>query len=410
MHRPSDQALRELFTVGVEEEYQLVTPGTGELKSRGRTVREADRTGEVDAEVKDTMLEIGTPPCRDAAELGARLRERRFQASAAAASEDLEIVAAGMHPFTDWQEQFITDESRPRMLAGVFRQLLLQQSIWGMHVHVAIPPHRDRVALMNTVRTYGAHLLALSCSSPFHLGVDTGFASFRTIAWRGYPFVGVPPRFDSSAEYRAYVDLLLEVGTIPDERTLYWSVRPSARYPTLELRVCDACPRVKDAVSIAALARAIVVAAAEALIEPIGSSLSPSLQGEMLRENEWITARDGLDATLVAPERGMRSIPVRAAIEELLVTIGPVAERLGDADAVASVSSILNEGNAADRLRERIASGDNRRSIVAWLIEETRAGTGIDRRSGSREQPGTVAAVREGVSAQTGTGRVDSPE
>ena len=180
------------------------------------------------------------------------------------------------------------------MLAGVFRQLLLQESIWGMHVHVAMPPHLDRVTVMNTVRTYGAHLLALSCSSPFHLGVDTGFASFRTTVWRGYPFVGVPPRFDSSAEYRAYVDLLLEVGTIPDERTLYWSVRPSARYPTLELRICDMCTRVEDAVGIAALFRCLV----RMLVRrpEIGRARS-SMTRLLIEENRWLAKRYGAQAS-----------------------------------------------------------------------------------------------------------------
>src|SRR5690606_13103350 len=149
----------------------------------------------VDGEVQDSMLEIGTPVCRSAEEVAERLRERRFQASAAAASEDLEIVAAGTHPFSSWRAQVLSDGSRPRMLAGLFRQLLQRQSIWGMHVHVAIPEHLDRAQIMNTVRTFGPHLLALSCSSPFDSGSDTGYGSYRTVAWRGFPFVGVPPYF-----------------------------------------------------------------------------------------------------------------------------------------------------------------------------------------------------------------------
>ncbi|HEX6135845.1 MAG TPA: YbdK family carboxylate-amine ligase [Longimicrobiales bacterium] len=385
MKRSGDAALRQQYTVGVEEEYQLVSPETGELRSHGRAVRDADQTGAVGGEVKDTMLEIGTPVCRDAAELAARIGERRFQASAAAASEDLEILAAGVHPFSRPDVAGITQESRPLMLIALFREALRQHSIWGMHVHVAVPPHRDRVTLMNTVRSFGPHLLALSCSSPFHLGVDTGYASFRTLVWRGFPFVGVPPRFESAAEYRAYVDLLLQVGTIPDERTLYWSVRPSARYPTLELRMCDACPRLDEAVSIAALARAVVAGSAEGLIEPIGSSLGTSLQDEILRENEWIAARDGLDATLIAPERPGRGVPVRDAIGELLEAIRPVAERLGDADQVAAVRTIVERGNAADRMRRRRAGGDSMQAIAAWLVAETRAGTGIDRRARHRE-------------------------
>ena len=388
--------LREQFTVGVEEEYQLVDPETGALRSRGRVVRDADRTGAVAGEVKETMVEVGTPVCVDASELMARLRERRFQASAAAAAEDLEIVAAGTHPFSRNEDQPIASDARPQMLARLFGQLLREHSIWGMHVHVAVPSRHDRATLMNTVRTYGPHLLALSCSSPFHLGGDTGFASFRTVSWRGFPFAGVPPCFDSFDEYRAYVNLLLEVGTIPDERTLYWSVRPSARYPTLELRMCDVCPRLDEAVSIAMLARALVVATTEGLIQPIGASLGESLQGEILRENEWIAARDGLDATLIAPERAARSIPVRQAIAELVERVLPVAERLGDAEAVAAVGSIVQQGNAADRMRRRLQAGDSMQALIAWLVDETRTGTGIDRRTRSRSLPATQPAPATG--------------
>ncbi|HUE96093.1 MAG TPA: YbdK family carboxylate-amine ligase [Longimicrobiaceae bacterium] len=388
MSRATELELRAQFTIGVEEEYQLVAPGTGELRNQSGRVKRADRTGEVTEEVQDTMLEIGTPICLDAAEVAARLRERRFQAAAAAASEDLEILAAGTHPFSSWEVQGLTVGARPRMLAGLFGQLLRQQSIWGLHVHVAIPPELDRVALMNTVRTYGAHLLALSCSSPFHLGTDSGFDSFRTVTWRGFPFVGVPPRFESGEEFRDYVDLLLMAGTIPDARTLYWSVRPSSRYPTLELRMCDACPRVAEAVAIAALARAIVVASAFGALYPLGASLSPSLQDEVLRENEWLAARDGLDAVLISPENRRRRLPIRAAIDELLGKVTPVAEQLGDADALRPISTILAEGNAADRIREHASRGRSLPQIVDWLVQETRAGTGLDRRATSREDPG----------------------
>jgi glutamate---cysteine ligase / carboxylate-amine ligase len=380
--------LRDRFTIGVEEEYQLVDLESGELRSHGGAVRRADRSGAVAGEVQDTMLEIGTPICRDARELRDRLRERRFQTAAAAASEDLEILAAGTHPFSGWKNQVLASGTRPRLLVELFRQLLRQQSIWGMHIHVSIPDDLDRVLLMNTVRTFGPHLLALSCSSPFHLGEDTGFDSFRTISWRGFPFSGVPPHFESADHYREYVAMLLDAGTIPDERTLYWSVRPSCRYPTLELRMCDVCPRIGDAVAIAAFARAIVAAAAEDTLQPIGSSLSASLQDEVLRENVWIAARDGLAATLIAPEQPGDRIQIREAINDLLRTVQPIAERLGDAEAMHGITTILDRGNAADRMRERIADRPDMPSMVDWLVEETRAGTGIDRRRTRREEPG----------------------
>lgn len=385
MNTSENVALREKFTIGVEEEYQLVSPEGGDLRSRGAVVRRGDLSGQVDAEVKDAMLEIGTPVCLTAEEVAARLRDRRFQASAAAAAEDLEIVASGMHPFSSWRAHFLTEGSRPRMLAEVFRQLLFRQNIWGMHVHVAVPEEYDRAVLMNTVRTFGPQLLALSCSSPFESGVDTGYASYRTVVWRGFPFVGVPPRFESWEEYRGFIDLLLRAGTIPDDRTLYWSVRPSSRYPTLELRMCDVCPSIGDAVAIAALGRAIVVAAAEGSLEPIGESLSPSLQDEMLRENEWLAARDGLDATLITPEAPGGKTHIRDAIGALVETVAPVLERLGDGHTLTRLDEILTHGNAAERMRRHMAESRTLTALVDWLIEETRAGTGIDRRLRRRE-------------------------
>jgi glutamate---cysteine ligase / carboxylate-amine ligase len=375
--------MRERFTMGVEEEYQLVEPSTGELRSRAGVVRRGDRTGEVAGEVHDTMLEIGTPVCTDAAEVAVALRERRFQASAAAAAEDLEIIAAGIHPFSGWVGQEISEGDRPRMLVGMFGQLLRRVQICGMHIHVSIPEELDRLRLMNVVRAYSPHLLALSSSSPFYLGEETGFDSFRAIAWRGFPFAGVPPRFASAAEYEEFMGVLLRSGMIPDERTVYWSVRPSSRYPTLELRMCDACPRISDAVSIAALARAIVVAAATEDLEPIGASLSPSLQDELLAENEWIAGRDGLDATLIGPESADGRLPMRRALDDLLQRVGPVAEALGDGRALEGIATILAEGTASSRIRTRVAEG-GLRTAVDWLVQETRAGTGIDRRSGAR--------------------------
>jgi glutamate---cysteine ligase / carboxylate-amine ligase len=379
--------MRERFTVGVEEEYQLVDATTGELRSRAEVVLRADRTGEVTGEVQENMLEIATPVCQDAAEVAAWLRELRFQASAAAATEELEVVAAGMHPFSGWEAQELADAERPRMLAGIFGQVLRQFHVCGMHVHVAIPEEIDRYSLMNVVRAYAPHLLALSCSSPFSLGEDTGFASFRSIGWRGFPFAGVPPRFASAAEYHQFLDLLLRGGMLPDERTVYWSVRPSSRYPTLELRMCDACPRISDAVAVTALARAIIVAAAHDELKPIGASLSASLQDELLNENTWIAARDGIAATLIAPEASDGRLPIRHAIAELTERLGPIAESLGDRGALEGVETILENGNAADRMRRHRAGGASLRDIVDWLVQETRAGTGIDRRGERREEP-----------------------
>jgi glutamate---cysteine ligase / carboxylate-amine ligase len=377
--------MRERFTLGVEEEYQLVEPETGELRSGGQLALAGDLSGDVAGELQDTILEIGTPVCSNAGELLDHLRDRRFQAGSAAASVDLELLAIGSHPFSGWKDQELTTTARSLMLRERFRHIVRMEHICGMHVHVAVPEPFDRIVLLNIVRAFTPHLLALSCSSPFHAGVETGFASYRSIAWRRFPLSGASPYFSSWPEHRKFMDTLLRGGLIPDERTVYWSVRPSPRYPTLEVRVCDVCPRIADAVAIAALARAIVVAASEQLLVPIGASLPAVLQNVVLTENEWIAARDGLDGVLLAPEHADGCVPLRHAIADLVEIVRPIAESFGDADALDGVARILEHGNAADALRARHAAGGDLRTVVGWAVRETRAGTGMDRRQASRE-------------------------
>jgi glutamate---cysteine ligase / carboxylate-amine ligase len=377
--------MRERFTLGVEEEYLLVEPESGELRSAGARVLAGDRTGEVTGEMQDTLVEIGTPVCRNVADLAPRLAERRFQAASAAASEDLDLLAVGSHPFSGWKAHHLSRAKRPTMLYERFRHLVRQEHICGMHVHVCVPDEFDRVALLDAVRAYSPHLLALSCSSPFHAGEDTGFDSYRSVTWRRFPLSGATPRFGSDRQYAEFMDVLMRGGLIPDQRTVYWSVRPSPRYPTLELRVCDVCPRLADAVAIAALARAIVVAAAEGLLDAPGSSLPPALQDVVLNENEWLAGRDGLDARLVAPEHPDGAVTVRAAIADLLETVRPIAESLGDGEALAHVAAIAAEGNAAGRMRERFADSGALDEVVAWAVRETAVGTGMDRRRAGRE-------------------------
>jgi glutamate---cysteine ligase / carboxylate-amine ligase len=376
--------MREHFTLGVEEEYQLVEPASRELVSRAAEVLEADRSGTVEGEAQETMVEIGTPISCCADEVAASLRQRRFQAGAAAASEDLEILAAGVHPFSGWQHQEPSAADRPRMLMGLFRQVLRQEHIFGMHIHVAVPERYDRAVLMERVRGYAPHLIALAASSPFLLGDDTGFASFRTVSWRRFPFAGVPPGFAGMREYDDFIQILIRGGAIPDRRTVYWSIRPSPRYQTLELRMCDVCPRISDAAALAALGRAMVVAAAEDRLPSVGSSLSPSLQDEVLTENEWIAARDGLGATLIAPEADAGSRPIREGVERLLEMVRPIAESYGDGPALEGIGAILEKGSAAERMRALHRREGSLHAVVDWLLQETRAGTGIDRRQESR--------------------------
>jgi glutamate---cysteine ligase / carboxylate-amine ligase len=372
------------FTVGVEEEYQLVDPVSGALRSSATSVRDDDWTGELIAELQETTLEIGTPICDSIADVAAHLQRLRFQANTVAESHGLGIVAAGLHPFSDWEGHSRPPLERYQAIEARYGRIARDEHIFGMHIHVGVPDGIDRIRIGNIARHYLPHLLALSASSPFFEGSDTGFASYRTILWRRWPNSGIPPRFASVAEFDRYVDLLLDSGTMADPWNLYWSLRPHPKYPTIEFRVTDVCPSLRDAAAIAALARAIVYAAASGVLDDRGDQLSPVLEQELLRINEWRVARDGLAARFVNTTTAVGHESARGAIRRLVDAVSRCAEELGDSAALSDVEAILERGNAADRMRRYREECGNMKDVVAWLVRESLLGTGLDRRGTQR--------------------------
>jgi glutamate---cysteine ligase / carboxylate-amine ligase len=374
------------FTIGVEEEYQLVDPASGALRSSASDVRREDWTGELVAELQETTIEIGTPVCSDMADAEEHLSRLRLQASTVAASRGLAIVAAGVHPFSTWEGHERPPLERYRAIEARYGRIARDEHIFGMHVHVGVPADVDRVRLMNTLRHYLPHMLALSASSSFFEGADTGFASYRTILWRRWPNSGIPPRFGSDAEFRSYVDTMLEAGVMADPWNLYWSMRPHPKYPTIEFRVMDVCPSLADAAALTAFARALVHAAAAGVItDEVPDRASASLEQELLRVNEWRVARDGLDGRLIDTVTGSGHQPVRDAIRSVLDRISRSAEELGDLGTLAHIERILERGNAAERMRVVHREGDSLRGIVDWLVTESLVGTGLDRRGTQRD-------------------------
>lgn len=374
------------YTVGVEEEYQLVCPDTGELRSRARDVLAVDWSGEIQPESQQTMLEIGTRVCGSAAKLDKEIRRLRLQAASAAAAEELRMVAAGIHPFSRWEDQKRTLGKRYQVLVERYGRVIRTEHIFGMHIHVAVPEGVDRVRVMNQVRGYIPHLLALSASSPFYEGEDTGYASYRTIIGQRLPHTGPPPQFPSAEAYRRFVDMLIATGAIADEYTLYWSIRPHPEYPTLEFRVTDVCPLAEDAVVIASLARAITVAAAEGRLTPLASTGSDSETDELLAHNEWQAARHGLAATQVDPALRTGSEPLRDSILRLRDRVQPSAESAGDGGALETLDTLLERGNGATRIREAFRTRGDLPEVVEWLAGESILGAGLDRRRAQREE------------------------
>lgn len=373
------------YTVGVEEEYQLVDRESGELKSRARSVIALDWSGDIKPEMQENTVEVETRICPDTGCVRDELARLRLQAAVAAEARGLRVVAAGTHPFSGWEDQLFSPGEVYASIREEYRRLAETQNIFGMHVHVSVPEGVDRVRVMNVARLFLPHLLALTASSPLYLGEDSGYASYRSILWRRWPRSGAPPRLEDAAEFQRLVKLLTETGCIDAPGRVYWEIRPHHVYPTLEYRVADVTPRLEDAVTAAALARAVTAGVVEGVLrEP---DLPESLVGPLLRENAWRASRDGVGAELLEMEGGRVSVvPAREALLRLAERLAPIAERLGDGPLLAGLPAVLERGDAAARIRARAAEvyGDLR-EVVRWLADETVLGVGLDRRTEQRE-------------------------
>ncbi len=372
------------FTIGIEEEYQLVEPVGGELRSAARALLRDDWSGELKHELQESTVEIGTRICANGRAVRSEIARLRFQAATVAAAQDLAIVAAGVHPFSRWKQHKVSDQARYARIAREYGRIARDEHNFGMHVHVAVPPGFDRVVLMRRVRAYLPHLIALSASSPYYERADTGYASFRTILWRRWPSNGPPPAFADSAEYGAYVRALIEAGIISDGRDLYWMLRPHPVYPTLEFRVCDVCPAIADAAMIASLVRVLVVAAARDVLPALPNALPAAAADTVLGDECWRAARHGLDARLVRSQAPLGVSIIRQEIEEVVAALDPLASALGEPDLAAGVDRVLAHGNFADRIRERNAELQDFGALSRWLSAQTMVGAGVDR--GNRER------------------------
>lgn len=363
---------RSAPTVGVEEEYQLVDPETGALRSRAGQVLGISWTEDLEGELQDTMVEVQTPPCHSVAEVTDHLRRRRLTAAAAAAADDLEIVAAGVHPCSDWRSHSMATGERAEMLAARFGRVAEDEHTFGMHVHVALPDGMDASRLLGQVRWLTPMLIGLSASSPFFQERDTGYVSYRSIVHRRYPLNGPPPAFSSRHQLQELVDLLTDSGLVPDARTIYWSVRLSPTYPTIEFRGADACPDLPEAGAIAAVARAAVAMIAD------GQALRPGRakpwDDVLLDLNEWQAARYGLAATVAACGQPTSTRSLRDEVAWVLRLLGPTLDRLGDGRVRGVIERILDDGNAADRMRRVHARRGDFVDVMDWLRDETHGG------------------------------------
>ena len=364
----------EEYTLGVEEEYILVDAETRELAPLAERVIEGARGGlgeGAHTELRLSQVEVATPVCRTLAEVRSELGRSRGTLLRAAAPHGGAIVAASTHPFSRWAAQPFAPQERYQSLAREYLQLAREQVINGCHVHVGLADRDLAVHVLNRVRAWLAPLLALSTSSPFWQGEDTGYASWRTLLWGRWPTSGPPQLFRDRGEYDALVRSMVAAGAIGDASRLYWDARLPARLPTVELRVMDACSTVDEAVMVAGLARALVRTAHEGALE---GRPYPAPRQEVLRAAHWRAARYGLDGTLVDPG-AERQVPAAELIEKLLGRLRPALEAGGDWEEVSRlVRRTLEGGNSAARQRRVLERTGSLTAVVDALLEETAAG------------------------------------
>ncbi|WP_349365204.1 MAG: carboxylate-amine ligase [Roseitalea porphyridii] len=366
------------FTLGIEEEYLLVDADALTVKEAPDGLLEKlqdDLQSQVSPEYLQCQIEVGTGVCRDIAEARDDLRRLRAAVAKRAAEFNLAPIAVSCHPSAEWNKQHHTNKDRYNDLrvemAAAARRLL----ICGMHVHVGIDDDALRVDLMAQQCYFLPHLLALSTSSPFWQGNDTGLASYRLGVFDNLPRTGLPPHFDSFAEYERTTGVLIDAGIIEDTTKVWWDLRPSARFPTLETRICDMSPRLGHAIAIAALVQAIT----RMLWRLRSQNMRWRIYDRFLiSENRWRAQRYGITEGLIDYGRG-EVVPFGTLLDELLELVRPDAAVLGSMRELDVLREIVAGGTSATRqrsVREAVGSDDAdaiNRAVVGHLIEEFHA-------------------------------------
>jgi carboxylate-amine ligase len=364
------------FTIGVEEEYQIVDPETRALKSHVSAMLEEGGSllGEqLKPEMHQSVLEVGTDICANVAEARADVSRLRATVSQLARKNDLRIVAASTHPFSDWQKQDITDRERYHMIVEDLQDVARGNLIFGLHVHIGMPDKDLAVELMNEARYFLPHILALTTSSPFWVGRKTGLKSTRCSIFKQFPRTGVPDEFRSWSHFESYVDTLVRTGCIDDGKRIWWDVRPHAYFNTIEFRICDLPTSVDDTIAVVALIQAVVAKLYRLRASNLGFRVYPRA---LIEENKWRAYRYGLDGKLI--DFGERvEKPARALILELLDFVDDVVDELGSRQEINHVHTILQRGTSADRQIEIFRETGDLKAVVDWLIEETVGGVDL---------------------------------
>ena len=367
-----------VFTLGIEEEFQIIDPETRELRSHIQQILEDGKMllhERVKMEMHQSVVEMGTDICGDVAMARQQVIQLRSDLASVAAQRGLKIASAGTHPFSHWQDQEITAHERYATLVKDLQQIARANLIFGLHVHVGIPDREVGIHVMNQARYFLPHLYALSTNSPFWLGQNTGLKAYRQMIFERFPRTGIPDPFESLSEYEDYLALLVSTGCIDNAKKIWWDIRLHPFFDTIEFRICDAQSRVSDTIALAALMQAIVVKLHKLLLQNVTFRRYPR---RLIDENRWRAGRYGIDGKMIDFGK-KREVEERELLHEMIEFIAPEVNELGTQNEIAHIEKILREGTGADRQLRVFERTQDVKAVVDHIIDETYEGLAIAR-------------------------------
>ena len=363
----------KLFTLGIEEEFQLIDPETRDLRSHIQEIyaEGKDTLGEqIKPELHQSVVEVGTRVCADIHEARSEVVRLRSGLAGVARGQGLRIGAAGTHPFARWQDQKITAEPRYAAIVEDLQDVARANLIFGLHVHVGVPDREVAVHIMNAARYFLPHIFALTTNSPFFEGRNTGFKSYRSKVFERFPRTGIPDYFSSLSEYENYLKLLVKTQCIDNAKKIWWDLRMHPFFDTLEWRVCDVPMRVDETIAMAALMQAVTAKLHKLIRSNLGFRLYRRI---LISENKWRAARYGIDGKLIDFGK-QEEVDCTVLIGELLEFVDDVVDELGCREEIRYVERILEMGTGADRQLRVFERTQDLKAVVDFIVEETHAG------------------------------------
>jgi carboxylate-amine ligase len=368
---------RPAFTLGVEEEFQIIDPETRELRSHVQEILDEGKRllkERVKPEMHQSVMEIGTGICKDVSEVRRDVTELRSEIIGLAARQGMRVASAGTHPFSNWADQLIYPDERYTAIVQEMQLVARANLIFGLHVHVGIADRALAFQIMDEARYFLPHLLALSTSSPFWLGRNTGLKSYRTKVFERFPRTNIPETFESPADFDEYVRILVKTNCIDNGKKIWWDVRPHPFFETLEFRVFDVPMRLDETVALAALTQAICVKLFQLREKNLGFR---RYRRALLLENKWRASRYGIQGKLIDFGKEIE-VPFADLANEMLEFVDDVVDELGSRKELESIRWILENGSGADRqLAVFHESGEDHRNVVDFISDETAHGLSL---------------------------------